>query len=229
MKSLTVIMTALNEQDNIKLAVHEMHKTLSCSKLSEFKIVVINDGSTDNTGKILNELTLDRVEVVHNPLNLGTGKSIRNYLPKIQTDYYCWYPTDLELAPAEITKAIDQMNDHDIVVSFLLGDERTQVRRLLSKTFTHLLNLSFGKNLPYYNGVSLIKRELLPAGNLLSSKRFFTHAEILILSMRDDTRITSVGLNLYPRHSGESKAMRLDAFLDVGVNFIRLISKKIRQ
>lgn len=221
-------MTALNEQDNIQLAVQEMHKALS-SKLSEFKIVVINDGSSDNTKKILDEMELKHLEVIHNPVNCGTGKSIGNYLSRLQTDYYCWYPTDLELAPGEVTKALDLMNDYDIVVSYLVGDKRTSVRRFLSKTFTHILNLTFGKNLPYYNGVSLIKRELLPASHLLSSRRFFTHAEILILSMRENAKITSVGFNLYPRHSGESKAMRIDAFLDVGVNFIRLILKKIRQ
>lgn len=228
MKSLTVIMTALNEQDNIQLAVAQMYEALQ-ARLESFKIVVINDGSTDKTASILNEIKLPHLEIVHNPVNLGTGKSIRNYLPNITTDYYCWYPTDLELAPSEITKALDLMNDHDVIVSYLIGDQRNSLRRMLSKTFTHILNLTFGKNLPYYNGVSLIRRELLPSGNLLSSRRFFTHAEILILSLRDDTKVSSVGLNLYPRHSGESKAMRLDAFMDVGVNFIKLMSKKMRQ
>lgn len=228
MKSLTVIMTALNEQDNIRLAVSQMHEALKAS-LNHFKIIVINDGSSDQTPQVLSSLNLDHVEIVHNPVNLGTGKSIRNSLSIIETDYYCWYPTDLELSPKEISKAIALMNDHDVVVSYLVGDQRATLRRLLSRTFTHILNLSFGKNLPYYNGVSLIKKELLPQKDLLSSKRFFTHAEILILSLRNDTKVATVGFNLFPRHSGESKAMRWDAFLDVGVNFIRLISKKMRQ
>lgn len=221
-------MTALNEQDNIQEAITQMHKTLSLN-LGEFSIVVIDDGSSDRTYELASALDFPELTVLRNSLNLGTGKSIRSYLPYINTDFYCWYPSDLELSPLEISKLIPSMNEFDIVVSFLLGDQRSKVRRILSDTFTKILNLSFSNDLPYYNGVSLIKRELLPDSKLISSHRFFTHAEILILSLKENIKVKTVGLNLYPRGSGESKAMRLNAFSDVFINFIRLMSKKMRQ
>jgi len=227
MKSLTVIMTALNEQNNIKEALLQMHEALS-SSLNEFRIVVIDDGSSDRTYENATELNLPHVKVLRNERNLGTGKSVSDYFPFIETDFYCWYPTDLELSPYEIAKALLLIEDHDIVVSFITGDERSLWRRFLSKTFTQILNLSFGRELPYYNGVSLIRRELLPEKSLISSRRFFTHAEILILSMKEGVKLTTVGFTLFPRSAGESKAMRLNAFWDVGVNYLKLLSKKMR-
>lgn len=220
-------MTALNEQDNITQAITQMHQALS-SCLRDFCIVVIDDGSSDETYARAKEMDLTNLLVIKNSTNLGTGQSIRAYLPHIKSEFYCWYPTDLELSPFEITKLIEKANGQDIVASYLVGDERASARKMLSKTFTHILNLSFGMDLPYYNGVSLIKTSLLPASHLISSKRFFTHAEILLLSINEEVKLTSVGLHLFPRASGESKAMRLNAFWDVGINYLRLVSKKMR-
>lgn len=227
MKSLTVVMTALNEQDNIKQALLQMHEALSAS-LNEFRIVLIDDGSTDKTFQWALELELSNVKVLKNYRNQGTGKSVSEYFSSLGTDFYCWYPTDLELSPYEITKALPLLEEHDIVVSFLEGDNRSGWRRFLSKTYTKILNLTFSLDLPYYNGVSFIRCDLLPHKTLITSRRFFTHAEILILSIKEGVRLSTVPFTLHPRHSGESKAMRLNAFWDVGINYLRLLSKKMR-
>lgn len=227
--SLTVVMTALNEQDNIEEVIRRMHKTLS-SHSGDFQIVVIDDGSTDDTYKKASGLLhLGNLQVIKNAKNLGTGKSIRSFLPNLSTDFYCWFPTDLELDPSEMSAALALMESHDIVISFLVNDQRTHSRQFLSRFFVQILNLTFGYQYPYYNGVSLIRSDLLPNPQLLSSRRFFTHAEILILSLKDTLRVETVPFKLYERHSGESKAMRLNAFWDVGFNYLKLISKKMRQ
>ena len=227
--SLTVVMTALNEQDNIEEAIRRMHRTLK-SYGGDFQIVVIDDGSSDETYQKASELLhLGNLEVIKNAKNLGTGKSIRSFIPKLATDFYCWFPTDLELDPSEMSAALPLMENSDIVISYLVNDQRTPARKFLSRTFVQILNLTFGHQYPYYNGVSLIRRELLPNPQLLSSRRFFTHAEILILSLNDSLRVKTAPFKLYERHTGESKAMRFNAFWDVGFNYLKLISKKMRQ
>lgn len=227
--SLTVVMTALNEQDNIEEVIRRMHKTLS-SHSGDFRIVVIDDGSSDETYQRASELLhLGNLEIIKNTKNLGTGKSVRSLIPRLETDFYCWFPTDLELDPSEMSAALPLMESSDIVVSFLVNDQRGEMRKFLSRTFVQILNLTFGHQYPYYNGVSLIRRELLPHPHLLSSRRFFTHAEILILSLSDTLRVKTVPFKLHDRHSGESKAMRWNAFWDVGFNYLKLISKKMRQ
>lgn len=222
-------MTALNEQDNIEEAIRRMHRTLT-SHGGDFQIVVIDDGSTDETYKKASELLhLGNLKVIKNAKNLGTGKSIRSLIPTLTTDFYCWFPTDLELDPSEMSTAIALMENHDIVISYLVNDQRTPTRKFLSRAFVTILNLTFGHQYPYYNGVSLIRRDLLPNPQLLSSRRFFTHAEILILSLKDTLRVKTAPFKLHERHTGESKAMRLNAFWDVGFNYLKLISKKMRQ
>ena len=227
--SLTVVMTALNEQDNIEEVIRRMHRTLT-SYGGDFQMMVIDDGSTDETyQRACGLLPLGNLTVIKNAENLGTGKSIRNVIPKLTTDFYCWFPTDLELDPSELSSALVLMETSDIIISFLVNDGRPQTRQFLSRAFVKILNLTFAHQYPYYNGVSLIRRELLPNPSLLSSRRFFTHAEILILSLKDTVKVQTTPFKLHERHSGESKAMRLNAFWDVGFNYLKLISKKMRQ
>ena len=80
MKSVSIIVPAYNEGENIVPALEEMVATCETAKLT-FEILVVNDCSTDDTGEKAKVYSQNRkeVRVIDNPVNLGFG-SLRDYV-----------------------------------------------------------------------------------------------------------------------------------------------------
>ena len=76
--SLTVLITALNEERTISSAIYETETALK-KYSKDYEMIAINDGSTDNTGKILNALSKknSKLKVVHNKQNKNLGFNMR--------------------------------------------------------------------------------------------------------------------------------------------------------
>ena len=76
--SLSVIIPALNEEKTLEKVVLNTGKFLKNINL-DYELLVIDDGSTDKTGQIANQLSNrdPRVRVAHNPKNMGFGYAIK--------------------------------------------------------------------------------------------------------------------------------------------------------
>ena len=83
-KTLTIVVPALNEQEKITDTVTGI-LPLACFFLEDFEILLFNDGSTDETGSIMDRLATkdDRIKVIHHPLRQGLG-AITNPLCELQ-------------------------------------------------------------------------------------------------------------------------------------------------
>lgn len=84
---IILIIPAYNEQDNI-LKTYENIKKYSAKNQIKYDVIVINDGSTDNTENILNENEIPHITLIH---NLGIGGAV-------QTGYKYAYDNDYDIA-----------------------------------------------------------------------------------------------------------------------------------
>ncbi|MCK5225593.1 MAG: glycosyltransferase, partial [Planctomycetes bacterium] len=72
--SISVFFPFYNEQDNVaetaKKAIDVLEKINA-----DYELIIVDDGSKDNTGKIADEIAgqNDKVKVIHHPVNLGYG------------------------------------------------------------------------------------------------------------------------------------------------------------
>jgi len=96
-KPLSVIMPAYNEVDCIADAVAEVRRDV-LDRVPEAELVVVNDGSKDRTGVILNEIAAadSRVRVVHQP-NGGHGRALRTGLDAAQGEYLFLIDSDRQI------------------------------------------------------------------------------------------------------------------------------------
>ena len=76
---ISVVIPAFNEEDSIKNIIKELLDVLKKMKLPSFEIILINDGSTDNTLEITKKLN---IEVISNPENTGYGFSLKRGIEK---------------------------------------------------------------------------------------------------------------------------------------------------
>lgn len=93
---VSILVPALNEQDTIREVVERL---LAVAVRSE--IIVIDDGSTDDTAKILHEFG-DRIKVVTHPQKSGKGTAIRSGLEVATGRFVVIQDADLEYFPEEI-------------------------------------------------------------------------------------------------------------------------------
>ena len=76
---ISVVIPAFNEEDSIENIIKELLDVLKKMKLPSFEIILINDGSTDNTLEITKKLN---IEVISNPENIGYGFSLKRGIEK---------------------------------------------------------------------------------------------------------------------------------------------------
>lgn len=220
--SLSIIVTAFNEETNVSPFLN-MLKDFLLSQEIEHQVIFVDDGSTDNTFDEAQKFSdWERLELLRLPINGGSGAAIREGLKCTQGEWYAWLPCDLEIRPKELMKPLEKRLEQDVVVTYFGSglEARSWMRRFLSNAFTSVLNLCFGQRLPYYNGLSLVRRKFIDEEGLFSNG-FFFHAELLIKVLSKTTRVNYVPICLSPRNAEKTKAISLKVLGDVVSCFLK--------
>src|SRR3990172_2279181 len=152
--SVSVVIPAFNEQENIEETVEIVHRLTSrCVK--DFEIIIVNDGSTDNTANSIAQLVKknSRVKVVTHLSNQGLGKAYLSGIKYAQKTYVTGYPADNDQSSEILTDLIRARKKADMVISYMTNlNTREFIRKVLSIAFVKLMNLLFRLKLKYYNG-----------------------------------------------------------------------------
>ena len=121
MKSLSLVLPIYNEAGIIKEAVSYCIEVLS-KDFKDFEIILINDGSKDQTGQVIEEIARQdkRIRVLDNLINLNLGISIQRGFKCASKEYVIFDAIDLPLDPADLLGLINAMEDNDILYQVIL-------------------------------------------------------------------------------------------------------------
>src|SRR5207245_9601628 len=105
---LSVIVPAYNEEDNIVDCVKRVGNALSSSK-NAFEILVVNDGSTDETLQRASSLSksCDFVRTIDMAGNFGKPTALKEGLRRAKGDIVAFFDADLQYDPNDLVKMID--------------------------------------------------------------------------------------------------------------------------
>lgn len=98
-KTLAVFLPAYREALNLPIVVRGLHKYLRSLRLAGFQIIIVNDGSPDNTGEVADQLAGQYREVVavHHPVNMGYGGALTTgFRHAVQSGYDFWAFSDAD-------------------------------------------------------------------------------------------------------------------------------------
>lgn len=222
--SLSVIMPALNEEKNIISAIE---RTLSAFDDTDIngEIVVVNDGSTDSTGPLVeNRAEVEkRVRMIVHKTPQGIGASFWDGVKEARGDIVTMFPGDDENEPLEPLQYFNLLENVDILVPFIYNKGvRSKTRERLSSLYTSIINLTFGTRLNYTNGTVLYRRSIL-SGLELKSRGFFYQTELLIKTIKKGYLFAEVPNLLRTRSSGTSKAISLKSLWAVVKGYVQLL------
>lgn len=221
---LTVIMPALNEQENVEAAMDSCLKSFARYNI-EGEIIVVDDGSTDRTPEIVSFWMRKetRISLITHSEVRGMGASFWDGVMRARGQAVTMIPGDNENEPAEIIKYIGLLQYVDMIIPFVCNkDVRSRTRNFLSRMYTSILNLTLGMSLHYFNGTVLYKKSAL-AGLNPWSRGFFFQAEILAKAIKKGYLFAEVPYCLRKRRTRGDKSVSFSSFFDVGKCYFRLI------
>ena len=209
MPLLTVIIPVYNEANTIAALVQRVEAV----KIDK-EIVVVDDGSSDGTGKILRGINSPIIKVIHHTKNRGKGSAFITGLSHAKGEYVIVQDADLEYKPEEYLKLMEEMKkgNADLVMGarFTKGYHGLLVPRLGNRFLTGFLNFMFGVKLnDFFTCYKLCRREFFL--NLeLTSSAFTIEAEIVAKALKRNWRIVEVPIEYTPRSYAEGKKIRIN-------------------
>ncbi|MFC1990737.1 glycosyltransferase family 2 protein [Chloroflexota bacterium] len=203
--TMSAVVPAYNEAPSLAGVVQSVHEAYG-DKFSQYEIVIVNDGSTDDTGKVAEKLAEQdsHVRVIHNPRNMGYGYTFLHGVDAARYEYIQLIPGDGEIPTSSIEKIANYAGTADMVIPYVLNFHiRPLARRIISWGYTALLNVLFGLRLHYYNGPTVNKRDLIKSVNVTTTG-FDFQARILIRLIKQKYSFVQVGIMLEHRQHGKS-------------------------
>ena len=114
----------------------------------DFEVIVVNDGSSDDTPRILDELARvypDRVRIVHHPRNRGYGGALRTGFATATKDLIFYTDGDAQYDPTEMAELWKKMTDDvDWVNGWKISRSDPLHRIIIGRVYHHMVKLLFG-------------------------------------------------------------------------------------
>lgn len=203
--ALSVFFPAYNEQGNIQIAVEEALKFLP-NFAEKFEIIVVDDGSTDQTLKIARKLAkkYSQVKVV-TQTNQGYGGAVNKGLESAKYDWIFYTDSDLQFDLSELSKFLNFTANYQFVIGYRLKRVEGWQRQLLA-TLLKIWNRIF---LGFPNQVrdvdcafKLIHRSVFDQIKPLASKGAMVSTELLLKVHYSGIPYHQIGVHHYPRRHG---------------------------
>ena len=210
MKSISVFFPCYNEQDNVASTVEKALIVLERLN-ADFEVIIVNDGSSDSTAKIADDIAAknDRVKVVHHKTNLGYGAALTSGFTAAAKELVFYTDGDGQFDINELPPLLPLIDKYDIVSCYRLNRQDNLVRKINGWCWTKLVCLLFRMRVRDIDcAFKLYKREIFD--NIkLSSSGALIDAEILARAVRRGYSITQTGVHHYPRTAGTQTGANL--------------------
>ncbi len=209
---LSVIVPAYNEQDNIVDCVKRVGDALSSAQRA-FEILVVNDGSTDETLQRASSLSnsCDFVRTIDLGGNFGKPTALKEGLRRAKGDIVAFFDADLQYNPKDLVKMADLIGNG---VDFVNGNRDYNgygpYRTAFSKLYNRLVRLLFRMQIKDSNcGIKVLTRRAADPRSL------FEYGLPLIVPLLKVRGFKSRELDvaLHERKNGESKYFEDGRFL----------------
>lgn len=112
--NLSVVIAAYNEAQIIENNLrHFLNHLENLSGLRGFEIIVVNDGSRDGTGPIIDRLAQEeaRIKAFHHKANYGQGKAFRTGFRHVTGDLIATWDADISYSPKHLDLMIDKIEE----------------------------------------------------------------------------------------------------------------------
>ncbi len=234
--SLSILLPAFNEAEGIARAIEAARSvgSLLPDQIRLDRVIVVDDGSTDETPAILHELAAlsPPLTVLRHEERQGLGGALRTGLAAVSSSMVLYTDADLPIDLSEVVPALVLAADEigGIVSCYRLNPEAAGFRRrVYSRAYGAIIQRLFQLNVRDVNFAAKVIRTEVLADLKLSTTGSLVDVELLVRARNAGHPIRQVGLRYQPRQFGESKLSSPGVIMQLLAELARLAPELRRE
>jgi glycosyltransferase involved in cell wall biosynthesis len=205
--SLSVVLPAYNEEENVGTAVQRALEVLP-GLAGEWEVIVVDDGSVDATTEVMTALVDEhypRVRLLRHEVNRGYGAALRTGFGAARYELVFYTDSDNQFDIGELAHALPMMSDCDVLVGFRVYRYDSPIRVMVSWGYNLLVRLLFRVRVRDVDcAFKVFRREVLDKIEI-ETDNFFVDTELVAKARKWNFRLVEKGVRHYPRLAGETK------------------------
>ena len=204
MVKLSVIIAVYNEEDNIKPLINSINNALQHGG-TEYEVIFVDDGSVDNTAKMIRENISRNITLIELKRNFGQTAAMKAGIDHASGEYIATLDGDLQNDPGDLLMMLDliRKNDCDIITG-IRADRHDDffMRRIPSVIANFIVRKVTHTNIKDNGcGIKIFKSGILKELPLYGER----HRFLASLAAMDGATVEQVEVKHHPRISGKSK------------------------
>ena len=209
-----MVLPAHNEEEAIATTVHEVIETLSAWML-DFEIIVVDDGSQDDTGTILDTISTIHpyVKVIHHPVNQGYGAALVSGFEAASKDLTFFMDSDGQFDIHDLGRFLPLMEEYDAVLGYRIDRQDTWMRKVNAWGWKKLVGLVFDVHVRDVDCAFKLYPSSFFREYQLETRGAMINTEILYKFIRAGNTYTQVGVRHLPRHGGRATGAKLSVIV----------------
>jgi glycosyltransferase involved in cell wall biosynthesis len=198
---VSVLVPAKDEAENLPLFMQQAAAAFDGERVS-YEVIVIDDGSTDATPRVLGELQhlYPFLRVVRHRRQRGIADALRTGYLAARGRVLVFYPADLQYKPEDIPRLVAPIlaGESDMVTGHKQGEYE---KAFVSRIYNGLSRSLFEIPVRDLNSVKAYRREVMD----ILPVRPDWHRYMIVIAAENGFTVTEIPVPLYPRHAGVSK------------------------
>lgn len=229
---ITFFVPCLNEEKNVINSLRVILGAVSEVGVS-YEILVVDDFSEDATVSVVEAFQREKPELpvilVKSERNYGLGCNYARGAGLAHGRHYMLVNGDNVERHEVIVALLSKLGQADIIIPYFGGmDNRPLIRRVISRTFTFIVNTLSGNRIGYYNGAVVHLRENVIRWHP-GTRGFAYEAELITRLIDRGASYIQVEVPSEERQHGVSKAFRFRNFLSVSASLMKIGGRRLRR
>ncbi|HXL86621.1 MAG TPA: glycosyltransferase family 2 protein [Gemmatimonadaceae bacterium] len=198
---VSILVPAKDEAENLPLFMEQAREAFGSSP-QRYEVIVVDDGSVDDTWAVLQRLTAQYpfLKPVRHGVRRGIADALRTGYLHSRGSILVFYPADLQYKPEDIPRLVAPIlaGESDIVTGYKEGKYE---KAFVSGIYNRMSRSLFKVTVRDLNSVKAYRREVMDA----LPNRPDWHRYMVVMAAAGGFTVSEVAVPLYPRHAGTSK------------------------
>jgi glycosyltransferase involved in cell wall biosynthesis len=225
--SISVVIPAYNEEKTVGSVAKDALRELA-KLFADYEVVLVDDGSKDTTGKIIDSLAKENrhVRSLHHKKNKGFTGAMKTSFKSARKDLIFLAPADGQFDFSKLKKFVEAIKNYDVVLGYgKYGKTRggNLIRKIISGIFHLISRVVLGIKFKEISSVSLWRREVIESVKVNSEdKSAMFLPEIIYKALGKGYRFTQVPQIWRKRQGGKAKGANIKVIIKTFVGLFKL-------
>lgn len=226
-QSLTISIPAYNDSKSLLNLVPEAEQL--CVEMGiAVQILIVNDGSSDNTLKVAQEMAAkyQNITIISHEQNLGFGATLKEVFMTPKSEWVLFLPGDNQFSVSNLRKFVAEMDGADYILGYRKLRQDSTKRKIYSKVYNWFVSKLFGFPVKDVNSIVFYRSKIFEHIQLISNSAF-VHAEFFLRTSKAGFVTKEVEVSHESRQFGVEAGAKPKVIIETSIELFYYYTKKL--